>query len=61
MERELKGYAPVSPIILVYEVFVVLALSLTVTVDLYQHALTKMREAHAVAVDNILKREHQAT
>lgn len=32
-----------------------------ITVDLYQHAMTTMREAHAIAVDNILKREPQAT
>ena len=30
-----------------------------ITVDLYQHAMTTMREAHAIAVDNILKREPQ--
>ena len=33
--------------------------NISITVDLYQHAMTKMREAHAIAVDNLLKQEPQ--
>jgi hypothetical protein len=28
-----------------------------ITFDLYQHVMTSMKEAHTIAVDNILKRD----
>ena len=33
--------------------------SLAITFDLYQHVMTSMKEAHATAIDNILKKEPQ--
>ena len=33
--------------------------SVNITFDLYQHVMTSMKEAHATAIDNILKKEPQ--